>query len=117
MRLFSRSTYALSYIFSEHLESERIVNEDDFLSFAKYLDKKYETTHIDGIICVGPEAYRFMGTYKDIYFEDIPVIHMGVDAEVLSEISNTTILGIYQEIPFESLFIEASALNPDLKKN
>lgn len=27
---FSRSTYALSYIFSEHLESERIVNEDDF---------------------------------------------------------------------------------------
>lgn len=113
---FLRTSYELSDIYTEYMDVDRIDYNNDYTNFAEYITTKYKDIDLDGVICVGEEAYGFVNDYYHALFEDVVVLHMNVDIKNYTAPVSTNIVGVNQEVPFDVLFKEAKRLNPELKK-
>lgn len=103
-------------LYREYLDVERIEYNDGYDGLADSFRDKYSELGIDGILCVGKDAYEFVSGHYDSHFSDIPAVHMGVDEEMTLITGGDTIDGISQVIPFEGLFAELLKLTPELDK-
>lgn len=113
---FLRSPFEVTENHIEYLDAMRVDYEDDYSLFAEYLRAKYDTMSIQGIICVGGEAYEFVNRYHESLFDSLPAVYLGVEPSFINEQGTSKIEGINPEIPFSALFNQMKQINPDIKQ-
>jgi len=83
--------------------------------FLDYLKAKYNNTSIDGILSINQGASNFIENNIDDFFDNKPIVYIGLESEAYATIASDKIIGIHREIPLISLMESAKKLNPNLK--
>jgi diguanylate cyclase (GGDEF)-like protein/PAS domain S-box-containing protein len=84
--------------------------------FLAYLKAKYNNKTIDGILSINQGASSFIENNYEDFFDNKPVVYIGLESEAYATIASSRITGIHLEIPLASLMLSAKKLNPNLKK-
>ncbi|MCF8020935.1 MAG: EAL domain-containing protein [Vallitaleaceae bacterium] len=100
----------------EYLDDIRFDIEKYNETFLAYLKAKYNDESIDGILSINQGASSFIEYNYDEFFNNKPIVYIGLGSEAYAPISFTKISGIHREVPLASLMLSAKTLNPNLKK-
>jgi diguanylate cyclase (GGDEF)-like protein/PAS domain S-box-containing protein len=100
----------------EYLDDIRFDIKNYNEAYLAYLKAKYSNKSIDGILSINQGAGSFIESNYEVFFDNIPIVYIGLGAEAYAAIPSNKITGIHLEIPFASLMLSAKTLNPNLKK-
>ncbi len=67
-------------IFVEWLDTNRFLHAGHDTEVADFLQKKYSTQKLEGVIVVTEAALRFAAKHRALLFPDVPIVHLGIRA-------------------------------------
>lgn len=101
-------------IFTENMDDNRLPESLNDYDWKTYIEKKYQSIHIDAVIAESFHASSFINTYGEELFGDVPkILHTNAD---LQEKTNTCYLKSQADLAVDLTFSMAIRQNPDRRK-
>jgi len=102
-----------SEVFIEYLDSKRFSDSIYYSYIIKLYQKKYTSIDLDVIISSDDDAFKFLLTYRDSLFGDVPVIFSGINCPHQYPKGYT---GVLEKIDFVDNVLLIQKLHPDYSK-
>lgn len=94
-------------IFHEFLDSKRYPDLQHKQSFLKYINQKYKKTSIDILMVSDDPALDLILKSKQQYFEQIPIVFLGINHVVPELLNNSDLTGVFENHDVAATILEA----------
>lgn len=105
------------YIYTEFLDSKRVVFNDLKSAAASYFDYKYREIPIDLLVTADNVALDFILDYKkNSFFKDVPIVFCGISNPLEYHIIKDDLYGVVEVDPFDHSFSKFLEIFPQTEQ-
>ncbi len=110
--------YPDANVYIEFLDWKRFPDEQLIEDIGKELDEKYKDIDIDLILVTDDKGLEFALTYRDVIFDDAPIVFGGIidttAAEIIGDEKNIT--GVFEKMKPEGMIELIETLQPEVNQ-